>query len=398
VIRRIIDELRLFCRVLDPPAIASVYIGGGTPNLLDRRELDQLLSAVTRELEHRGRGTRREGTSQRAPEPSNASVESDPPGFEWTVEANPEFLNAEQLELMQRRGVTRLSMGVQSFRPQILSRLDRNADAAAVERALELTASHWRGELNLDMIAGIPGRSPEEERDDVSAALSYAPGHLSVYALTIEEGTALAEAAAEGTLPPRSEDDVAESLQLIADCCAEAGYGHYEISNYAPPGRESLHNIRYWRMQPYLGIGPSAVSTLPGEEGPLRLTGKTKGRGYESETVLPVDFFLEHLMMGLRTSEGVSSSKMEAIFGTKPGEIIPRSVEQAVRNGLLRFHGDSLRPTIRGMLLLDRLLVDMATELEANRESFSSTRLSWPQPPTPDGRNGPLRPHGDPKS
>jgi hypothetical protein len=103
-------------------------------------------------------------------------------------------------------------------------------------------------------------------------------------------------------------------------------------------------------------------------------------------------------MMGLRTSEGLSSSKLEAIFGRKPGEIIPRSVEQAVRDGLLRFHGDSLGPTNRGMLLLDRLLVDMAAELEANRESFSSTRLHWPQPSAPNGRNGPLRPHGDPKS
>ncbi len=368
IIQRIAEELGRFCEALDPPSIASVFIGGGTPNSISMQELDLLFSAVREQLTARGRGSE----------------------FEWTVEVNPEFLNLEQLELMDRYGVSRLSMGVQSFDPHALELLGRSAGSDTVFKALELLAGEWSGEVNLDMMTALPGRSIEEEAADIRTALSFYPDHLSVYALTIEEGTALAAAHKEGRLEPVEEEAAANALRETVRLCTQAGYRHYEVSNFAQPGRESLHNLRYWRMEPYIGVGPSAVSTVPVRSGVLRIAGRRQREGYETENIGAEDFFLEHLMMGLRTAEGLSFSRLARIFHLDPALLLPRSVERWRKAGLLTFDRSRLRPTEGGMLMLDRILLDMSLELDKHRETLQFAELNWPlapeHPPLPRER------------
>jgi oxygen-independent coproporphyrinogen-3 oxidase len=368
VLQRSTEELHRFLQAAQPPSIASIYIGGGTPNILSLSELQLLCGAVSEAVQDISGGMNRRRSSPDTP----ASPD-------WTVEVNPECLTPEQLDCMADYGVSRLSMGVQSFDRNALLLLDRSADPDDVERSLEHLRKRWRGELSLDLMVGIPGRTPEEELGDVQRALTIDPGHISVYALTLEEGTALAAAAASGRVKPQGEEQLSRTLRDVQQLCSSAGYRRYEVSNYARPGRESLHNLRYWRMRPYLGIGPSAVSTLPGEGGPLRLTGRKEGEGYDVERVAAPDFLLEHLMMGLRTAEGVSLPELDEIFGISLEKIIPRSIHRFQQEELLRRSGNRLQPAGDGMLLLDYILVNMAAELE-QAGLPADRRPHWPLP------------------
>jgi oxygen-independent coproporphyrinogen-3 oxidase len=196
----------------------------------------------------------------------------------------------------------------------------------------------------------------------------------------VEEGTPLAAEVAAGRTPAPDEEEAVRSLNATADACRRAGYRHYEISNYARPGRESRHNLRYWRLQPYLGVGPSAASTLPGRNGPLRLTGGTTERGYSAERVEPEAFLLEHVMMGLRTAEGVSRQRFAEIFGIDLVGIMPRSIGRFTRKGLLQTEAGRLQPTERGMMLLDHLLAVSAAEIDEHLPAPEQLRLQWPLP------------------
>ena len=378
VIRRIAKEVGGFCDALDPPSIASVFIGGGTPNSLSPEELELLFSSLEDQLAARGRGGDRREIGRSGKGCLGGTAGGD---FEWTVEVNPELLTFEQLELMDRYGVNRVSMGIQSFAPDALELLGRSAGADAVYRALELLAGAWTGEVNLDMMTALPGRSTEEEGADIRTALSFEPDHLSVYALTVEEGTALAAAREAGRLEPVPEETAVSALSETVRSCTQAGYRHYEVSNFARPGRESLHNLRYWRMEPYLGVGPAAVSTVPVRGGVLRATGRRQQEGYETDYIGAEDFLLEHLMMGLRTAEGVSFSRLARIFGLNPARLVPRSLEHWRDAGLLFFDRSRLYPSEAGMLMLDHILVDMSMELDEHREALQSAELNWPLPP-----------------
>jgi len=223
--------------------VPTLYVGGGTPSLLGADGLRRLLTEIT----------------------DIATLRAD---AEITVEANPDSvddalvsaLSALQADLIPA-GVLRVSLGVQSFDDEVLSILGRRHDAAAARQALTLLADAGL-RVSLDLMCGIPGQSPESWRASLDAAIASGVGHVSVYPLTVEEGTPLARSVRAGSVEEPDSDIAADMMETADAVLREAGIERYEIANYARPGQESRHNTGYWTGVEYLGIGPSAASML----------------------------------------------------------------------------------------------------------------------------------------
>jgi oxygen-independent coproporphyrinogen-3 oxidase len=291
----------------DAGALKTVYVGGGTPTILSSGVFDSLLKGVEALIGNPVTGEPRE----------------------WTVEANPDSLGPESIEIMRRRGVTRLSIGVQSLDPDELATLGRRHGPEAALRAVRLAADAGMA-VSADLIAGIP--SPREFPRAIGDAekiagfaaelLGAGARHLSVYDLTIEEGTALAMAKSRLRFP--NEDEDWDSRRRLEEVLGNAGKRRYEVSNYASIGDECRHNLAYWRMDSYIGAGPGAVSTLARRSGTsLRieepkeivdyrlLSGEA---GVETDIGLR-DAVLETVMMAFRTSFGLDLAAFRRRFG-----------------------------------------------------------------------------------
>jgi len=347
-------------------------VGGGTPTVLPRPLLARLL----------------EGLAERAGSPR-----------EWTVEANPESLDAEALAIFRGAGATRISLGVQSLDDGLLRLLGRPADAAACETALRLAAASGLA-VSADLMAGLPRKT--RLRDEAARLLELGAGHLSVYDLVLEEGTPLESLFRRGGLELPGEDEAADERGELEDFLASKGFRRYEVSNYAPPGAESLHNLAYWRMDSYLGVGPGAVSTLqaagpPGaslriEEEPSleayaaggamgdAMGGATGGAaggatGLETE-IPPREAAFEAVMMGFRTVFGVDARAFEARFGFGLEAFVGKSLgawaerlvpaapwPEGCPGPARRLPGE---PALdgRGLDLLNRFLADCLGEIE----------------------------------
>jgi len=348
VVDGILEELAWFAERLRPPAVPTVYVGGGTPSLLPERSLQRLLSGI--------RGF--------APRPA-----------EWTVEANPESLSLAFLETCAQRGVDRLSLGVQSGRDRLLQVLGRPGDETANRLALERIGSAWRRRLNLDFLVGIPGQSQADLFRDLRQARESGAGHVSLYALTPPPGTALAEAVQEDA---RDELWLAGFRQLESE-----GYPNYEVANFARPGQECLHNLRYWRLEPYLGVGPGAVSTLPGANGEVfrlyhseDLSTYLPGNswGLRQEEIRPKEFLIETLMMGFRLRGGIDSGEFSRRFGRPLPELLPGLWQDWLERGFVREDPAAYAFTDRGRLMLNRRLLEAQEALEA----LAEPPVRWP--------------------
>jgi oxygen-independent coproporphyrinogen-3 oxidase len=338
------SQLECFREWLAPSRIHTIYVGGGTPSILPGALLRRLFSAI------------RSFTA--------GLTEENP---EWSVEANPESLNEEFLQTCTEFGITRLSLGLQSMQENLLRRLGRPGDEAANRKALRLLESRWRGRLNLDLLAGIPGQDLGLLREDLNQAIDQRPGHISFYALTPVAGS---------SLEPQIDPELQEQLWLAGyEQLEEAGYRNYEISNFARPGEECRHNLRYWRLQPYLGVGPGAVSTLPGRAGEVYrlsnpedldpfLAGRTGLWGIQGEGISPRDFLFETLMMGLRLREGVSRECFRLRFGKSIEAMIPELWSQWQDRGLVSDLGAHYALNDKGRLILDRLLIELGQVFE----------------------------------
>ena len=355
-----------------PPRIETIFMGGGTPSSLSRETLAPLLDAFR----------------------DNAVVE-------WTVEANPESLDGKFLALCESAGVTRLSVGVQTMRDSLLRLLRRPASRSDTLAALDLLGRRWHGELNLDFIAGIPGQSPKEVREDLALLGQFLPSHISLYQLTYEPETELARLVQQGKIV-RNPRELDEELWFAGKEALESrGYQHYEISNFCLPGRECRHNLRYWRMEPYLGVGPGAVSTVPAKTfalalgrpdlagtpgGVLRVSntkdihaflgGQGSLWGLEVESVKPEDFLLENLMMGLRLKEGISLASWMSRFGRSFEELFPGLWKRWSAEGLAEQPVQFLRLTESGRMVLDGLLGELADRIAT--ADLPPIALSWP--------------------
>jgi len=235
-------EARLWSRLLGRPPVGTLFLGGGTPSLLPLPMLGRLLEALRDAFPFR-------------------------PDCETTLEANPGTVDAEYLRGLVALGVDRLSLGVQSFHDDELRALDRLHSASEAEEAYRQARRAGFRSVNLDLIYGLPGQPLERWQATLERAIALGPDHLSLYALTVEEGTKLAHDVARGVAPAPDPDVQADMYEWSSERLAAAGYEHYEISNWARPGHRCRHNLAYWQCRPYLGLGAGAHSCLPWGDG-----------------------------------------------------------------------------------------------------------------------------------
>jgi oxygen-independent coproporphyrinogen III oxidase len=296
----------------------TVYIGGGTPTMLSDAALERLLAGVE-DLAKDSKGN--------APD-------------EWTVEANPDSLDSRKLDIMASHGVSRLSIGVQSLERVDLGLLGRKH---GVDDALQaIRAAAERGmTVSADLIAGIPSRKAAGKKARQAGKLSSAAeklsdagaSHLSVYDLSIEDGTALAKNRTELSFPDEDEEWI--ERQNLEKTIVKLGMRRYEVSNYSAPGNECLHNLAYWHMDSYIGAGPGAVSTIISRDGAsLRIEEKKSLENYgeaglyaSEERIEPKDAAFETIMMAFRTSFGLDLDCFQERFGMKAEKIIGSTLE-----------------------------------------------------------------------
>ena len=329
---------------LNPGRISTVFIGGGTPSHVSDEILFSFLNDLRRRI-------------------------GDPD--EFSIEANPESLDAEFLDIVNSSAVNRISMGVQTYDDALLHWLGRPAGRDAVDSADALLASSWKGRLSRDLLAALP-RKEGGLRADLELALAGNPGHLSLYELTVESGTALAGNREKIDALP-GDDTSWREWEAALIFLERAGYKRYEVSNFALPGDESLHNLAYWRMKDSLGIGPGAASTFGFSDGKVirRQERRDLLRWLEDphdsaeEIILSSEeLALEYFMMGLRTAEGLSREQFLSVFGLDPVEPVRKAAEKWAKSGHLLINKVSIAPSSFGMDFVDSMLRDFAVELD----------------------------------
>lgn len=237
---------------------------------------------------------------------------------EVTLEANPATFDVKKAALFRELGVTRVSLGIQSFTPHVLEKLGREHTAEQAAESVGILREAGVPQVNIDLMFSIPGQSERDWGDTLKRAVSLKPDHISAYNLTYEEDTAFFESLRKGEVSP-SEDIDARFFHLADDFLTSAGFDHYETSNYAKPGKHSSHNQGYWRGEDYIGLGPSAVSTIGGTRwknvadtamyvSQMNAIGNALA---ESETLDAEARRLERIALGLRTTEGIPLDLLE---------------------------------------------------------------------------------------
>jgi len=271
-------------------AFDTVYFGGGTPTVLSEVQLSTILTLLSRRL----------------------GVQSD---AEITVEAHPDDLDASRLAALMKSGVTRLSIGAQSFDEHELLRIGRPTLPVAVTAAVDGARRAGIRSVNLDLMYGLPGQSLMQWQDTLDAAIGLAPDHLSCYAYTVEPETRTAIDIARGDVPRPSDSLQLEMETRSEEILTKAGYERYEISNYARPGHRCRHNMLYWTGADYLGFGPSAQSYVGGDRFGVVANLETYCRTLESgalpivdrQPLNPSDQLIDRIVFGLRRIEGIES-------------------------------------------------------------------------------------------
>lgn len=283
-------------------AVNTLYIGGGTPSVLPLDVLARIVSAVT--------------------EPVEVTAPT-LPFEEFTVEVNPEDIvekGCEYVRGLLALGVNRISMGVQSFDDGILRWMNRRHDAARAVEAFRILRECGVRNISIDLIFGISQLTDEIWKDTIEKALGLAPEHISAYQLSIEEGSALAKMVADGRYVEATDEQCRRQYDILCRCLGRSGYHHYEISNFAKPGFEAVHNSAYWRRVPYIGLGPGAHSLtgnirswnsqeLPHRTSDVNLTLYSRN----SEVLSPEDIRVERIMLSLRTDKGLETTELYSL-------------------------------------------------------------------------------------
>jgi oxygen-independent coproporphyrinogen-3 oxidase len=336
-------ELGHFAALAPRRAVTSIFFGGGTPSLMQPSTVAAVLDAIGKQW----------------------TVAHD---AEITLEANPTSVEAENFAGYRAAGVNRLSLGVQALDDTSLKALGRQHTADEALAALALAKCYF-DRVSFDLIYAREGQTAPAWREELCRALEHAADHLSLYQLTIEDGTPFAARHAAGTLRTPNGAEARAMYLLTQELCEAAGLPAYEVSNHARPGAESRHNLLYWRGHDYVGVGPGAhnriavagakraLSTMKLPEAWLAQV-EASGHGLESEEALSAeDSADEYLLMGLRLSEGIDLARLAAIGG--------RSLDEArigtlAREGLVERNGARLAVTSKGRLVLNRLILELA--------------------------------------
>lgn len=323
--------------------LGSIFFGGGTPSLMPPPLVEALIGAADA---HWGFT----------------------PDIEITLEANPNSVEVARFAELASAGVNRVSLGLQALDDAALKFLGRAHSVDDGLRALE-TAQDRFARVSFDLIYARPGQRLAEWEAELARAVRLGTDHLSLYQLTIEEGTRFATLAARGDLVLPEGDAAADLFDATRSITFTAGLLAYEISNHARPGQESRHNLTYWRYGEYLGVGPGAHGRRAGlatqrhrkPENWMEAV-RRNGHGLQTEAALePRERAIEALLMGLRLSEGVSLSRIAELAGTAAPPLDPAAIERLVRLGLIGRAADRLTVTPQGMPVLDAILREVVT-------------------------------------
>lgn len=335
-------ELAATAYPLNQP-LRSLYFGGGTPSLLTPEQVSRLVTHSRDLFGHTG-------------------------SIEITLEANPGTVSLDSLTGYCQAGVTRLSLGAQSFNDLMLQTLGRRHTAAETRSAFQLAQQAGFNSIGLDLICGLPGQDMAAWRQDLTAALALQPDHLSIYGLTIEEETPFAGRYPAGSPELPDHDLSADMLEEADNRLGAAGYEHYEIANFARPGCRSQHNCGYWQRDGYLGIGPGAHSFLRqgwglrwGNQGVFETWAaaiqNNRLAATEQQELTREDALSEHIFLGLRMADGISLDGFAEQFGERVEQRFAEAIHQLQQAGLLSCSRDRLCLTKRGMLLSNQVFV-----------------------------------------
>ncbi|HET6882127.1 MAG TPA: radical SAM family heme chaperone HemW [Pirellulales bacterium] len=323
-----------------PQSVDTLFLGGGTPTYLAAGDLERLLKIVL--------------TWFRPVE-----------GHEFSVEANPSGLNADRVAVLADHGVTRLSLGAQSFRADKLHVLERDHSPFDIASAVELARTRLKS-VSLDLIFATPGETLDDWRHDIKAALGLAPDHLSTYGRTFERGTTFWSRRRRGDLAQVDEELERAMYAEAIDRLAGAGFEHYEVSNFARAGHRCRHNEVYWAGLPYFAAGPGAARYVRGRREVNHRSTTTwlsrvlagKSPVAEAEELSAEDRARELLVLGLRRLQGISREAFCAATGYQVDQLVGEALLRHVSHGLLESVGDRLRLTREGLFVSDALWPD----------------------------------------
>ena len=326
--------------------VKTIYFGGGTPSLLTPSQLEQILSAMD----------------------STFKLDLQ----ECTMELNPDDVTKEYLRDIKSLGVDRASMGIQSFDNDLLAFMHRAHNREEALKCLDHLASEGFHSFTIDLIYGNPNQTEEMLRRDLEILSAFNPPHVSAYSLTIEEGTRLGKQVKLGRIIPPDDDIVAKHFQMVQSGLYSMGIEQYEVSNFAKPGWEAIHNSAYWNHENYVGLGPAAHSFWWNEDtksaqrwnNKRDLNSYLKGdwrSGSESEHLNLLTLVEERLMLGLRTRKGISEEELQKKydfkFSTKQLEFLQKKKEEE----LIEFEKGQLSLTKKGLLIADLIVLDLIT-------------------------------------
>lgn len=353
IVSAVSRELEDSVRRHDVAGWHTVYIGGGTPSLLTPDDMVRLGHAIVS-----------------APNRSTVNAEQPIPA-EWTCEANPEDVTREWLQACSEAGIRRLSVGVQSLNAKSLSLAGRRGDRETIIRAAELIGKHWDGSVSYDLISGLPGQDAKVLREDIHTVVSWKPDHVSLYSLSLEEGTPLAKMASDNPSLIPGWDEQADIWISGRDYLEECGYLQYEISNFALQGRESLHNLVYWNMGSWLGLGPGASGTIAHGDTSTRFTNRKDIEAWiadpagirEVEEIGRLETMEEVILMGFRLARGIDRARFKSRFDVDALDCIGASAARWRDRGLLELDDSRIALTRQGLLFLNRFLSDCLAEL-----------------------------------
>jgi len=335
----LISELQYRRESLSGEQIQSIYFGGGTPSLLTELQLSKLFNAITR----------------------NYSLANNP---EITLEANPDDLNAEKLQILKISGVNRLSIGVQSFYPRDLAFLNRSHSAETALRCIEMASEAGFNDITIDLIYGIPGLSDQAWEENLRLAARLNINHLSCYSLTLEKNTPYFQMVKKKRLTAPDESQAASQMELLMKLAPELGFEQYEISNFARNKSYAKHNTAYWMGASYIGIGPSAHSfdqvsrrnNLNNNQQYIRalLNGDAP---HQIEILDHRTRYNELVLTGLRTMWGLSTEKLNYLENGYTA-YFERRISPWIKQGMANQHEDGWSLTSKGFMLADHIVMD----------------------------------------
>jgi oxygen-independent coproporphyrinogen III oxidase len=321
--------------------VNTIYLGGGTPSIASSSELNFLFEIIRNEF----------------------TVSHD---AEITLEANPDDLTESKLNELKNIGINRLSIGIQSFDDAVLKFLNRAHDSADATSCISAARRTGFSNISIDLIYAIPNQDLKQWRQNILRAIALSPEHISAYSLTIEEKTVFGNWSARGKIQPVTDDIAAEQLEVLLALLEEAGYDHYEISNFARPGYHSRHNSGYWQQEKYLGIGPSAHSY----NGLVRQHNVSNNYAYVSavsgdkipatvEYLSRQDLINDYLLTTLRTSWGTDLSRLREEMDYDVAQLHGQYIRSLIENHLAIMTGPNLVLTRKGKFLADKISSDL---------------------------------------